>query len=333
MKKTPMKTLFYMMLIMSTMMSITATSWLGVWMGLEINLLSFIPLISNQSMFNNSSIKYFITQTLASIMLITSFITLMMSLFNQHKEIIYMMMAMSILMKMGAAPMHFWFPEVMEFLKWKNCMLLMTWQKIAPMIMMSYINVNQLFMTIIIIMSATVGAILGLNQISLRLILSYSSINHMGWMLASIQTSMTNWMLYFMIYSLLTMLISFSFKSNNINFINEMFINKNNHKIDKLNSAIAFLSLGGMPPFIGFLPKWMLMQELMQTSMYFTSVTLIVSSTITLYFYMKMFLSAGILSFKENKWLKNNFFIKNKLLMLMNMISTLGLMLSPMILK
>nr|YP_009740693.1 NADH dehydrogenase subunit 2 [Euparatettix bimaculatus]QID03655.1 NADH dehydrogenase subunit 2 [Euparatettix bimaculatus] len=331
MKKSPIKIMFYLILFISTMISITSTSWLGAWMGLEINLMSFLPLISSQSMYNNSMIKYFITQTLASVMLITSIITLMINMFKL-KEIIIMMVAMSLLMKMGAAPMHFWFPEVMEFLGWKNCILLMTWQKMAPMIMISYIDINQLFMTIIIIMSAAVGSILGLNQISLRLILAYSSINHLSWMLASIQVSMTIWMWYFSIYSLLTTLISLSFKSININFINEMFNSKNNNKTDKLNSTLMLMSLGGMPPFIGFLPKWMVIQELMQSNMYLASTTLIMSSTITLYFYMKMFISAGILSIKENKWTKNNS-LSNKLLMLMNTLSTMGLMVSPIILK
>nr|UEK75814.1 NADH dehydrogenase subunit 2 [Coptotettix longtanensis] len=333
MKKMPMKIMFYTTLITSTLITITATSWLGVWMGLEINMLSFIPLMSNKSMYMTSSIKYFITQTLASIALITSFITLTMNLFNQNKEIINIMMAMSILMKMGAAPVHFWFPEVMEFMEWKNCMLLMTWQKIAPLVTMSYIEVNQMFMTTIIIMSAIIGAIMGLNQISLRLILAYSSINHMAWMLASIQTSMMNWIWYFLIYSLLTMIISMSMKNSNINLINEMFIVNNNNKMDKLNSAISFLSLGGMPPFIGFMPKWMLIQEMMQKCMYSVSVTLIMSSTVTLYFYMKMFLSAGLLSLKENKWTKNNFTIKNKTSFMLNSVSTLGMLMSPLFLK
>nr|YP_010954475.1 NADH dehydrogenase subunit 2 [Euparatettix tridentatus]WMV02042.1 NADH dehydrogenase subunit 2 [Euparatettix tridentatus] len=331
MKKSPIKIMFYLILFISTMISITSTSWLGVWMGLEINLLSFLPLISNQSKYNNSMIKYFITQTLASVMLITSIITLMINTFK-CKEIIIIMMTTSLLMKMGAAPMHFWFPEVMEFLEWKNCLLLMTWQKMAPMIMLSYINIDQWFMTIIIIMSAMVGAILGLNQISLRLILAYSSINHLGWMLASIQVSMINWMWYFLIYSLLTTLISLSLKSININFINEMFNSKNNNKINKLNVALTFMSLGGMPPFIGFLPKWIMIQELMQSNMYLISTTLIMSSTITLYFYMKMFTSAGIMSIKETKWSKNNSY-SNKLMMLMNTLSTMGLMMSPIILK
>nr|YP_009740680.1 NADH dehydrogenase subunit 2 [Ergatettix dorsifera]QID03642.1 NADH dehydrogenase subunit 2 [Ergatettix dorsifera] len=333
MKKAPMKIMFYMILVMSTVISITSNSWLGVWMGLEMNLMSFIPLISNQMSYGNSSIKYFITQTLASTTLIMSFITLMMKLHNQHKEIVYMMMTISILMKMGAAPVHFWFPEVMEYLDWKNCILLMTWQKIAPMILISYIKINQLFMTFIIMSSAIIGAIMGLNQISLRLILSYSSINHMAWMLASIQVNMMMWMWYFMIYSLLTTAISWEFKSSKVNFINEIFINKNNHKMNKLNSAMSFMSLGGLPPFLGFLPKWMLIQELMNNLMYTVAVTLIISSTITLYFYMKMFLSAGILMFKENKWSKNNYFSKNKIMFMLNMMSTLGLLLSPIIIK
>nr|QNH68968.1 NADH dehydrogenase subunit 2 [Ergatettix serrifemora] len=335
MKKEPTKILFLNILMMSTMISITSNSWLGVWVGLEINLMSFIPLISKKMNYNTSSIKYFITQTMASITLMMAFITLNAELFYDHKETINMMMAASILMKMGAAPLHFWFPEVMEMLNWENCMLMMTWQKLAPMITLSYIEMNNKFITMFIFMSAMIGAIMGLNQISLRMMMTYSSINHMGWMIASLQSSLMMWSWYFIIYSLLTTLLSMMFKSWNMNSINNLFFNKNNHKINKINLMISMMSLGGLPPFLGFLPKWMLIQDLMCKSMHLITFVLIMSSTVTLYFYMKMFLSAGLMSLKEMKWYPINFFSikENNWALYVNMISSIGLMMSPLMLN
>nr|QPK42040.1 NADH dehydrogenase subunit 2 [Criotettix japonicus] len=328
MNKSPMKMLFINLLIFSTMISISANNWLGVWMGLEINLLMFLPLImSNSTQYLNSSgIKYFIVQSMASIILL---IMIMKIMINENNDNYYsfIILIMSLMMKMGAAPFHFWFPEMMEQLNWNNCILIMTWQKLAPMLVLSYILPNKIMM-VFIVLSAMIGAIMGLNQISLRLILAYSSINHMGWMLAAIQYSIMIWFCYFTIYSLMTTLIVLLFKYNNVFMLNEVFMMKNPDKLNKLNLMLSMLSLGGLPPLLGFLPKWMLIQELMLKSSYMITTILIISSVITLYFYLKLFFSASLISFKENKW--NNFNLMNleSLLLYFNIMSSLGLTLS-----
>nr|YP_010697723.1 NADH dehydrogenase subunit 2 [Teredorus anhuiensis]WCF76521.1 NADH dehydrogenase subunit 2 [Teredorus anhuiensis] len=325
-----MKMLFMTTLVLSTIITMTANSWLGIWMGLEINLMSFIPMISKQKN-NLSSIKYFIVQAIASITLLTSFIIMMMKISNQEM-IIIMTMTLSIMLKIGAAPLHFWFPEVMENLSWENCILLMTWQKIAPMSVLSYLQPTQTYMTVFIITSAIIGAMMGLNQISLRLVMAYSSINHISWMLASIQSNMMVWTYYFMIYSLLTTIISMMFKANNINSINELFTNKNENKINKLNMMMSLMSLAGMPPLLGFLPKWILIQEMMQKSMYLSMMILIMSSTVTLYFYMKLFLSGSMMMFKQNKWVKNfSLSMSDKTALYLNTLSTTGIILSTLL--
>nr|QXM16399.1 NADH dehydrogenase subunit 2 [Scelimena melli] len=332
MKKSPLKALFITTMVLSTLISMTANSWLGVWMGLEINMLSFIPLMSYDSTYNLevSSIKYFIVQTIASITLIMAFITFMLNKTTQLKENISMMMTLALTLKIGGSPMHFWLPEVMENLSWNNCIILMTWQKIAPMVAISYIKSNGPLMTVIIVSSAMVGAIMGMNQVSLRMLMAYSSINHVGWMLAAVKTNMMIWLLYIIVYSMLTSLISYVFKLTNNMLINELFINYNNNKPLKFTLMTSMLSLGGMPPLLGFLPKWILIQELAAQSSPLVLTILILSSTITLYFYMKLFLTGGVLSFKENKWNLSNLSMNKTSTMctMMNTASIMGLVLS-----
>nr|QPK42079.1 NADH dehydrogenase subunit 2 [Loxilobus prominenoculus] len=335
MNKAPMKILFIKLTILSTLISVSSNNWIGVWMGLKINLLSFIPLITYNKGLNSNikGIKYFIVQSISSVVLLTSAIMMLINdMFNI--DFILSLMAMSILMKMGAAPLHFWFPEIMENLEWNNCLILMTWQKFAPMIILSYIKINLNLINLCILMSAFIGAIMGLNQISLRSILAYSSINHLGWMISAIYSNSIIWMIYFSTYILIITLITMSFKSNNLFTIKEIYYNKNYNKISKINLSLSFLSLGGMPPFIGFLPKWLLIEEMMNMSQYTVITMLIISSTITLYFYMKMFMSAMLILSQENKWYLNNFNGKHteKLALSLNMLSNLGLLISSTIL-
>lgn len=63
------KLIFITTLIVGSLITISSSSWLGIWIGLEINLLSFIPLIiDKKNLFTNeSTIKYFLVQVFGSL--------------------------------------------------------------------------------------------------------------------------------------------------------------------------------------------------------------------------------------------------------------------------
>nr|YP_009227458.1 NADH dehydrogenase subunit 2 [Peripolus nepalensis]ADZ56313.1 NADH dehydrogenase subunit 2 [Peripolus nepalensis] len=300
------KLLFLSTLLMGTILSISSTSWFGVWMGLEINLLSFIPMLANSKnlMMNESSIKYFIVQAMASTMLLFSILLIQLKfpMGWESKYIPSMMISSSLLLKIGAAPFHFWFPEVMGASSWINCLTLMTWQKIAPMMVLSYCIQMKTFMFIIIILSIIIGAMGGLNQTSLRQLLAYSSISHLGWMISSLMVSENIWELYFIIYSLLSLIMVLLFKQMNLFYMNQIYSASNMKTEIKFMMFLSLLSLGGLPPFLGFLPKWIVMQSLVENNLTTLMTFMIVLTTITLYYYMRISFSALILSNTENLW-------------------------------
>nr|AEZ35037.1 NADH dehydrogenase subunit 2 [Amiota subsinuata] len=303
------KILFFMVLMTGTMITVSSNSWLGAWMGLEINLLSFIPLMSDNSnlMSTESSLKYFLTQALASTVLLFSIILLMLknNMFIEYNFIyIQMIMLSSLLMKSGAAPFHFWFPNLMEGLTWMNALILMTWQKIAPLMLISYFNIKELMM-ISIIMSVIIGALGGLNQTSLRKLMAFSSINHLGWMLSALNISELVWLLYFSFYAFLSMILSFMFNIFKSYHLNQLFSLYFNSKTLKFTLFMNFLSLGGLPPFLGFLPKWIVIQQLSFNNQMMLLVILMISTLITLFFYLRICYSAFMLNYYENNWLIN----------------------------
>nr|QON98921.1 NADH dehydrogenase subunit 2 [Diabolocatantops pinguis] len=324
------KLLFLSTLMMGTILSISSNSWFGVWMGLEINLLSFIPMLANNKnmMMNESSIKYFIVQAMASTMLLFSILMIQMKYpMMWEKEIIpSIMISSSLLLKIGAAPFHFWFPEVMGASNWINCLTLMTWQKIAPMLTLSYCIQLSTFIFTITILSVIIGALGGLNQTSLRQLLAYSSISHLGWMISSLVVSENMWEIYFIIYSLMSLILVLLFKQMNLFFMNQIYTAKNMKTEIKFMMFLSLLSLGGLPPFLGFLPKWIIMQSLVENNLTILVTIMVVLTTITLYYYMRISFSALIMSYTENSWsmsIKNQ---KSSLLLPMTaMISTLGL--------
>ncbi|NP_006902.1 NADH dehydrogenase subunit 2 (mitochondrion) [Drosophila yakuba] len=301
------KILFTTIMIIGTLITVTSNSWLGAWMGLEINLLSFIPLLSdnNNLMSTEASLKYFLTQALASTVLLFSSILLMLAnnLNNEINESFTSMIIMSaLLLKSGAAPFHFWFPNMMEGLTWMNALMLMTWQKIAPLMLISYLNIKNLLL-ISVILSVIIGAIGGLNQTSLRKLMAFSSINHLGWMLSSLMISESIWLIYFIFYSFLSFVLTFMFNIFKLFHLNQLFSWFVNSKILKFSLFMNFLSLGGLPPFLGFLPKWLVIQQLTMCNQYFLLTLMMMSTLITLFFYLRICYSAFMLNYFENNWI------------------------------
>nr|QWB85820.1 NADH dehydrogenase subunit 2 [Typodryas sp. N143] len=325
--------LFFSSMVFGTLLAISAYSWLSMWMGLEINLLSIIPLMSNvKNLYpSEAALKYFITQALASAILLFSVILMMnlSEIVNLNLSLL-MILNSSLLTKMGAAPFHFWFPEILEGLSWPNSLLLLTWQKLAPMAVLSYNSKLITFLTLIVISSATIGGILGLNQISLRKIMAFSSINHMGWMIASIMLSSPVWFNYFMIYTLISVNLVLIFNQLDVFFISQISSSLKNQKMTKISLILNFLSLGGLPPFLGFFPKWVTLNILTDQNFIILSFVLVVLTLITLFFYMRVCFSSLMINTSE---LTSHMSSKMPLyIMLLNFFTLAGLVAGPMIL-
>nr|AYW52375.1 NADH dehydrogenase subunit 2 [Nitidulidae sp. 1 ACP-2013] len=308
------KVLFFMSMIFGTLLAISSFSWFSMWMGLEINLLSIIPLMnSTKNVYpSESSIKYFITQTVASsLILVSVMISLNMLEFIPKNFNLYLniMMNTGFLMKMGSAPFHFWFPEIMEGLNWLICLIMLTWQKIAPMVLlMNNLKLN-FFISMIIIYSSFISGIQGINQVSMRKILAYSSINHIGWMLASMLYSNTIWFIYFFTYCLISLNLGLVLYSLNILYLKQLFNSMNYKKMLKIIFSLNFLSLGGLPPFLGFMPKWLTINFLIQNNLFILSAILIVFTLLTLFYYLRM--TSNSLVMYSSEILSKSFFIKN----------------------
>nr|UYI30625.1 NADH dehydrogenase subunit 2 [Aquatica sp. q XF-2022] len=298
------KLMFMTTLIMSTLISISAYTWLGMWIGLEINLLSIIPIIKSKNMMSSeSSIKYFITQAIASTVILMSII-MMMWKYNTHSSMnnssLLMIMNSGLLLKMGMAPLHFWFPEVLEGLNWNNCMLMLTWQKITPMMLLMYNTELTVFYSSIIISGMIISSIMSMNQISIRKLMAFSSINHMGWMMVAMMMEKTIWLIYFMIYSLITINIALTMK--NTFYLNQLFPYMNTSPMMKMFFMLNFLSLSGIPPFLGFLPKWMVIQTMVENKMFMLSIIMIAFTLIMIYVYMRIMMTALIMKTSQTNW-------------------------------
>nr|YP_010016877.1 NADH dehydrogenase subunit 2 [Scorpiops tibetanus]QOJ45408.1 NADH dehydrogenase subunit 2 [Scorpiops tibetanus] len=274
----PLHFLFFVSLVLGSFVAINSSSWFIAWLGLEVNLLSILPLMSSEKTKSSSEscIKYFLVQSMASLLILFSSVFVFYSSLMGGPDLIFV----GLCMKLGVAPFHFWFPIVMEGVNWLNCAILMTWQKLAPLFLMSFVNL----FVLVIILTSLVGSFGGFNQISVSKILAFSSISHVGWMLAGMIVSVSISIMYFFVYFLMSLLIVFVFNSSKLFYINQLSCMST---VLKLMILFSLLSLGGMPPFLGFFPKWFVIEKLLWGAGIFASI-LIFSSLINLYFYFRL---------------------------------------------
>nr|YP_009692267.1 NADH dehydrogenase subunit 2 [Anthonomus rectirostris]QEH58472.1 NADH dehydrogenase subunit 2 [Anthonomus rectirostris] len=292
--------LFYSTLMMSSILAISGISWVTVWISLEMNLLSIMPLMKNK-MKNTSEamIKYFMIQAMASTILLFSILIFQLTKKMELINSAYFMLNSALFMKMGAAPFHFWYPETLSGISWENNFIMLTWQKIAPMILITTIKFSIMFIFVFITFSTLLGSLQSFNQICMRKFLGYSSINHIGWMLSTLLTSHTIWMFYFLIYSLISMNIVIILQKLNIFYFNQINgLLSFNLKL-KFMYMLNFLSLSGLPPFLGFIPKWLIISHLAMNNLYALSMILIIFTLLAMYVYLRITFSTFSLFYKQ----------------------------------
>nr|YP_010550077.1 NADH dehydrogenase subunit 2 [Ornithodoros phacochoerus]AIZ58640.1 NADH dehydrogenase subunit 2 [Ornithodoros phacochoerus]UYL27145.1 NADH dehydrogenase subunit 2 [Ornithodoros phacochoerus] len=269
-------------LIMTMIMAMSTSSMFLIWLSMEMNMMSFVPLISTKkSMISiNSTILYFIPQAFASIIFIFFVLIQMLnSTFFEHFNTIILG---SMMLKLGAAPFHIWFPQASEGMTYSSFFLLISIQKIIPLHMLTLFQNWMILLPVIF--SATIGAMGGLNQFSMRKILAYSSITHLSWMMTLIMFSSTTWLMYILAYSMILYFIIQFNKQLNLNYFNQInFLSKKN----SLFMIISMLTLGGLPPMLGFFMKWMTL-KIVISNMIILTLPLIISSLINLYFYSRL---------------------------------------------
>nr|UXW93412.1 NADH dehydrogenase subunit 2 [Blasticotoma sp. 'tegularis'] len=315
------KLTFYFLLMFSTILAISSNSWMSMWMSLEINMMAFIPLMMNKplNMSTNAMIKYFLTQAASSSILIISLMMMKMQNTPSNLSLIYTLMTSSLLFKLGATPFHWWMPSMINEMSWINCLILLTWQKIIPMYMINIMELKSMMINVCASLSAMLGSISGLNQTSLKLILTYSSITHTGWMLHTMNLNKTLMTMYLLIYTLLILSITIMCKTLNMNYLSQMFMMNNNNNMMKMLMTTSFLSLSGLPPFISFTPKIFTLMMMINNSMLMESMILLTSTLISLKFYMNPLITSLMLNYYNTKTMVNMKINKLNLLIIINL--------------
>nr|BAM11031.1 NADH dehydrogenase subunit 2 [Heteropneustes fossilis]BAM11032.1 NADH dehydrogenase subunit 2 [Heteropneustes fossilis]BAM11034.1 NADH dehydrogenase subunit 2 [Heteropneustes fossilis] len=282
---------------LGTTLTFMSSHWLLAWMGLEINTLAILPLMAqhHHPRAVEATTKYFLAQAAAAATIlfastINAWATGEWNICCLTDPTAITLTTMALALKVGLAPMHFWLPPVMQGLDLTTGLIMATWQKLAPfslIIQMAPMAHPQLLI-ILGIISVFTGGWGGLNQTQLRKIMAYSSIAHLGWMITVAQLKPELTILTLILYIIMTSATFLTFKLMSTTKINTLTMSWPKTPTITAMAALMLLSLGGLPPLTGFMPKWLILQELTMQGLPLTATIMALSALLSLYFYLRL---------------------------------------------
>nr|AAU29587.1 NADH dehydrogenase subunit 2 [Bathybates minor] len=293
---------------LGTTITFASSHWLLAWMGLEMNTLAIIPLMAqhHHPRAVEATTKYFLTQAAAAATLLfasitNAWLTGQWELQQITHPLPNTMIILALALKIGLAPLHAWLPEVLQGLDLTTGLILSTWQKLAPFALILQIQPSNPTLLIILGLTSTlIGGWGGLNQTQLRKILAYSSIAHLGWMILILQFSPSTTLLALLIYIAMTLSTFLVFKLNKATNINTLATSWTKTPALTALTPLLLLSLGGLPPLTGFMPKWLILHELTKQDLAPTATLAALSALLSLYFYLRLSYAMTLTIFPNN---------------------------------
>nr|YP_009336462.1 NADH dehydrogenase subunit 2 [Terpsiphone atrocaudata]ALT55501.1 NADH dehydrogenase subunit 2 [Terpsiphone atrocaudata] len=297
------KLIFITSLILGSTITITSNHWVMAWAGLEINTLAVLPLISksHHPRAIEAATKYFLVQATASTLvlfssMINAWCTGQWDVTQLTHPTSSLILTAAISMKLGLVPFHFWFPEVLQGSSLTTGLLLSTAMKFPPitLLYMTSHSLNPTLLTTMAILSAALGGWMGLNQTQIRKIMAFSSISHLGWMAIIIIYNPKLTLINFYLYTLITAAVFLTFNSMKVLKLSTLMTSWTKTPSLSTILLLTLLSLAGLPPLTGFLPKWLIIQELTKQDMAPTAVIISLLSLLGLFFYLRLAYCATI---------------------------------------
>nr|YP_009114416.1 NADH dehydrogenase subunit 2 [Dicentrarchus punctatus]AHN85876.1 NADH dehydrogenase subunit 2 [Dicentrarchus punctatus] len=281
---------------LGTTLTFASSHWLLAWMGLEINTLAIIPLMAkhNHPRAIEATTKYFLIQATAAAMLL--FASLTNAWLTGQWDIQLMchplpttLASLALALKIGLAPLHTWLPEVLQGLDLPTGLILSTWQKLAPLTLLLQLQpLNSSLLIVLGLTSTLLGGWGGLNQTQLRKILAYSSTAHLGWMVLVLQFAPSLTFMTLIIYLAMTLSTFLTFNLNHSTTVNTLATSWAKTPVLSSLTPLILLSLGGLPPLTGFMPKWLILQELTKQDLAPAATLAALSALLSLYFYLRL---------------------------------------------
>lgn len=283
-------------LILTPVMCVIRNSWLVLWVALEVNTLSFCTLIRNQTKkyikrAKESAIKYFIIQSVASAVLVI-YLSTQKNLGST--EILFFGGTIAVLIKLAASPFHRWFVEVIKKTTLKNRIILITWQKLAPIYLLMFMMKPLIVLSMLL--STLIGRALQLTTKTILEIMALSSIFNLGWIIMALLSRTKTLLIFTGLYWISIMLVIAPLTKIKIRNIEKDV----SSKFNPWSIIVIMATLAGLPPTIGFLAKWATVTQALKTKALILVRVILILRTVNFYIYLRTTLTI-IISNQSNK--------------------------------
>ncbi|YP_009487499.1 NADH dehydrogenase subunit 2 (mitochondrion) [Lytechinus variegatus] len=299
----------FLTVVSGTVIVISTENWFIIWVGLELSTLALVPVLcSNFSPRNvEATIKYFLVQALSAALLlngalIQAWLTGSWSVLEPLNNVSAICLSVALAFKLGLAPCHFWFPDVLQGLPFFQGLIIATWQKIAPLLILFFFG--QLVISYLLIVASLISILVGgwggLNQTQVRKILAFSSIGNMGWLIITSAYSVKAAILMLIIYLVINTAIFLLFDFLNISTLGHLNTTSQLSPTSIALVILLMLSLGGLPPLTGFILKFTSLYFLISNGFIAFSSIMIVGSLLSLFFYLRISFNTGLILFPQH---------------------------------
>jgi len=323
--------------LLGVMIMASANSFLTLYLGLELLslcLYAMVALNRDSAASTEAAMKYFVLGALASGMLlygmsmiygatgslalpdIAKQIHLLSKDGTQHAFLVFglVFVVCGIAFKLGVVPFHMWIPDVYHGAPTAVTLVIGTAPKLAAFAMAMRLLVNglrdlahdwQQMLAILAVLSMALGNFAAIAQISLKRMLAYSTIAHMGFMLLGLQSGMVggNWlnaadayaaaMFYTLIYVLMSagsfgMLVFLSHKGFECENLDDLKGLNRRHPWYAFIMLLLMFSLAGVPPTAGFYAKLVVLSAAVNAGQVWLAVAAVAFSVVGAFYYLRI---------------------------------------------
>ena len=267
-----LQTIAKRVLILRVFISFRVQSFIVMWVLLELNFLAFIAILNKSALFkvSNKTLNYFLVQAVGRGLIL---IVIFMFLIRATSVFLARFYFLALLLKLGGVPFHNWYLRLVQKLSWGLIWVLSIWQKLIPLIIIRKPGFEVLILAGGL--SVRLSRVASISQKNIKKILGLSSIFSLGWILVSFDFNALVWVQFMLGYgaSLLVLLGGLSLTSHGASQDFNKFAGRANLVI----FFCGFLIVRGIPPFIGFFLKMLILFGLIQKRVWFRLVFLIFS--------------------------------------------------------
>jgi NADH:ubiquinone oxidoreductase subunit 2 (subunit N) len=176
---------------------------------------------------------------------------------------------------------------VCSSISWYLNLVLLTWQKIAPLFILSQLSINYGGIVFVGVVNLFFGVFGAIGQTQFRSLIAYSSIAHMGWIVCLIHFSRVAFFYYFVCYLVVVSPVVGIFMGSNL-FSFKGLMGGTVGRFNIFTIVLLLLRISGIPPFLGFFMKAYALYSIMLTTAFVVALVFCLFAAVRLRYYLNL---------------------------------------------